>query len=85
MKYFDFVVSEVHDPRVKERMDAKAEGRRVTGSFRVFVPGELILALDGVSVGLCVGGEGYRCGIILDIKEMIQEVIWSKHGWPGRP
>jgi benzoyl-CoA reductase/2-hydroxyglutaryl-CoA dehydratase subunit BcrC/BadD/HgdB len=57
MKYFDFVMSEVHGLRIKELMDAKTQGRIVVGSYCVFVPEELILAVDGVSVGLCAGAE----------------------------
>ncbi len=57
MKYFDFVMSEVHGLRVKELNDARASGRKVIGSFCVFVPEELILAVDGISVGLCAGAE----------------------------
>ncbi len=57
MKYFDFVMSEVHGLRIQELMDAKAQGRKVIGSYCVFVPEELILAVDGVSVGLCAGAE----------------------------
>lgn len=57
MGYFDFVMSEVHGLRIKELLDAQAEGRKVVGSFCVYVPEELILAVDGVSVGLCAGAE----------------------------
>jgi benzoyl-CoA reductase/2-hydroxyglutaryl-CoA dehydratase subunit BcrC/BadD/HgdB len=57
MEYFDFVMSEVHGLRIKELLDAKEQGRIVVGSFCVFVPEELILAVDGVSVGLCAGAE----------------------------
>jgi benzoyl-CoA reductase/2-hydroxyglutaryl-CoA dehydratase subunit BcrC/BadD/HgdB len=57
MKYFDFVMSEVHGLRIKELMDAKAQGRNVIGSYCVFVPEELVLAVDGVAVGLCAGAE----------------------------
>ena len=57
MKYFDFVMSEVHGLRIQELLDAKAQGRKVIGSYCVFVPEELILAVDGVSVGLCAGAE----------------------------
>jgi benzoyl-CoA reductase/2-hydroxyglutaryl-CoA dehydratase subunit BcrC/BadD/HgdB len=57
MEYFDFVISEVHGLRIKELMDAKAEGRKVIGTFCVFVPEELVLAVDGVMVGLCAGAE----------------------------
>ena len=57
MKYFDFVMSEVHGLRIRELMDAKAAGRKVFGSFCVFVPEELVLAADGILVGLCAGAE----------------------------
>lgn len=57
MKYFDFVVSEVHGLRIKELVDARAEGRKVVGSYCTFVPEELITALGGISVGLCTGAE----------------------------
>ena len=50
-------MSEVHGLRIKELMDAKAEGRKVIGSYCVFVPEELVLAVDGVAVGLCAGAE----------------------------
>jgi benzoyl-CoA reductase/2-hydroxyglutaryl-CoA dehydratase subunit BcrC/BadD/HgdB len=57
MGYFDFVMSEVHGLRIKELIDAKKQGRKVIGSYCVFVPEELILAVDDVSVGLCAGAE----------------------------
>lgn len=57
MQYFDFVMSEVHGLRVKELLDAKAEGKIVVGSFCVFVPEELVIAANGISVGLCTGAE----------------------------
>lgn len=57
MDYFNFVVSEIHGFRVRELMQAKAEGRKVVGSFCVFVPEELVLAVNGISVGLCAGAE----------------------------
>lgn len=57
MSYFDFVMSEVHGLRIKELQDARAEGHKVVGTFCLFVPDELILAADAVSVGLCAGAE----------------------------
>ncbi len=57
MEYFDFVISEIHGFRIKELMDAKAEGRKVIGTFCVFVPEELVLAVNGICVGLCAGAE----------------------------
>jgi benzoyl-CoA reductase/2-hydroxyglutaryl-CoA dehydratase subunit BcrC/BadD/HgdB len=50
-------MSEVHGLRIKELLDAKQQGRKVVGSFCVFVPEEIVLALDGISVGLCAGAE----------------------------
>jgi Benzoyl-CoA reductase/2-hydroxyglutaryl-CoA dehydratase subunit, BcrC/BadD/HgdB len=57
MKYFDFVMSEVHGLRIKELMDEKAAGRKVIGSFCVFVPEEIVRAVDASLVGLCAGAD----------------------------
>lgn len=57
MRYFDFVISEVHGLRIKELQDARATGRKVIGTFCLFVPDELILAADAISVGLCAGAD----------------------------
>ncbi len=57
MEYLDFVLSEVHGLRIKELQDAKASGKKIVGTFCVFVPEELILAANGVQVGLCAGAE----------------------------
>ncbi len=57
MGYFDFVISEVHGLRIKELQDTRAAGRKVIGTFCVFVPEELILAADAICVGLCAGAE----------------------------
>jgi benzoyl-CoA reductase/2-hydroxyglutaryl-CoA dehydratase subunit BcrC/BadD/HgdB len=57
MSYLDFVISEVHGLRIKELQDAREQGRKVIGTFCVFVPDELIIAANAVSVGLCAGAE----------------------------
>ncbi|RLB29027.1 MAG: 2-hydroxyacyl-CoA dehydratase, partial [Deltaproteobacteria bacterium] len=57
MSYFDFVMSEVHGLRIKELMDEKAAGRKVIGSFCVFVPEEIVRAADATLVGLCTGAD----------------------------
>ncbi len=57
MEYFDFVMSEIHGLRIKELMDARKEGKKVIGTFCVFVPEELVLAVNGIQVGLCAGAE----------------------------
>ncbi len=57
MEYFDFVISEVHGLRIKEITEAKQAGRKVVGTFCVYVPEEIVLAADGVCIGLCAGAE----------------------------
>jgi benzoyl-CoA reductase/2-hydroxyglutaryl-CoA dehydratase subunit BcrC/BadD/HgdB len=55
MGYFDFVISEIHGLRVKELLDHKAKGGKVFGTFCLYVPDEIITALNGIPVGLCAG------------------------------
>jgi len=57
MGYFDFVMSEVHGLRIKELLDEKAAGRKVIGSYCVFVPEEIVLAANATLVGLCSGAD----------------------------
>jgi benzoyl-CoA reductase/2-hydroxyglutaryl-CoA dehydratase subunit BcrC/BadD/HgdB len=57
MEYLDFVLSEVHGLRIKEIQDAKAAGKKVVGTFCVFVPEELTLAADAIQIGLCSGAD----------------------------
>ncbi len=57
MAYFDFVMSEVHGLRIKELLDEKKEGRKIIGSYCVFVPEEIVLAANATLVGLCSGAD----------------------------
>jgi benzoyl-CoA reductase/2-hydroxyglutaryl-CoA dehydratase subunit BcrC/BadD/HgdB len=57
MDYFDFVISEVHGLRIKEIYEAKETGRKIVGGFCIYVPEEVVLAVDGVCIGLCAGAE----------------------------
>ncbi|HQA83657.1 MAG TPA: double-cubane-cluster-containing anaerobic reductase [Syntrophales bacterium] len=57
MKYFDLVISEVHGQRIVEIVEEKIKGKPVFGTFCIYVPEELILAVDGVSIGLCAGAD----------------------------
>jgi benzoyl-CoA reductase/2-hydroxyglutaryl-CoA dehydratase subunit BcrC/BadD/HgdB len=57
MEYLDFVLSEVHGLRIRELQEARSRGRKVIGTFCVFVPEELVLAADAIQVGLCAGAE----------------------------
>ncbi len=57
MKYFDFVISEVHGLRIEEILEAKKQGRKIIGTFCVYVPEEIILAVEGLCIGLCAGAD----------------------------
>lgn len=55
MSFFDFVVADIHGIRVKELIEEKKRGRKIIGTFCVYVPDELIIALDAIGIGLCGG------------------------------
>ena len=57
MAYLDFVMSEVHGLRIEELVKARTEGRKVFGAYCTFVPEEIVLAVEGILVGLCAGAE----------------------------
>jgi len=57
MEYFDFVMSEAHGLRIKELCDEKEAGRKIIGSFCVFVPEEIVIAAGCTPVGLCSGAD----------------------------
>lgn len=57
MEYLDFVLSEIHGLRIRELQEAKSQGRKVVGTFCVFVPEEIVWAADAIQVGLCAGAE----------------------------
>jgi benzoyl-CoA reductase/2-hydroxyglutaryl-CoA dehydratase subunit BcrC/BadD/HgdB len=57
MQYFDFVMSEVHGLRIKELIEEKKQGRKIIGSYCVFVPEEIVLAANATLIGLCSGAD----------------------------
>lgn len=57
MRYYDFVISEIHGLRVKELMDRKKAGKKVIGAFCLYVPEEIVYAADATMVGLCGGAD----------------------------
>ncbi len=57
MDYFQQFAADLHGKRIHELMEAQAEGRKVIGTFCVFVPEELVIAADAMQVGLCAGAE----------------------------
>lgn len=56
--YFDNMIAEIHGGRIRELLNAKKEGRPVIGTFCAYIPEEIVLAADGICVGLCGGSQG---------------------------
>lgn len=57
MSYYDFVVSEIHGVRPAELIQAQKDGKKVFGSFCIFVPDEIIFGADAIATGLCGGSQ----------------------------
>ncbi len=57
MGYLDFVMSEIHGLRIEELLQAKQQGRKVIGTFCLYVPEEILIAAEAISVGLCAGAD----------------------------
>ena len=57
MDFWDLVISEVHGIRPAELIAAQKEGRKVFGTFCVYVPDEVIVAANGIVTGLCGGSQ----------------------------
>ena len=55
MAHFDGVVHAAHGDRVQELIDGKEKGRKIVGTFCIYVPEEIALALDIVPMPLCGG------------------------------
>ena len=57
--YLDFVATNIHSGRIKKKRDKKdaGEATKIVGSFCVYVPEEIVLACDGITVGLCSGAD----------------------------
>mgnify|MGYP001223999006 CR=1 FL=1 len=57
MNYFNYALAEVHGARIQELQESKKDGKKVVGTFCVFVPDEVIFATDTIGVGLCSGSQ----------------------------
>jgi benzoyl-CoA reductase/2-hydroxyglutaryl-CoA dehydratase subunit BcrC/BadD/HgdB len=57
MNYFNSVLAEIHGSRIEELDEHKKNGGKVVGTFCVFVPDEVILAVKAIGVGLCAGSQ----------------------------
>ncbi|MCR4963401.1 MAG: 2-hydroxyacyl-CoA dehydratase family protein [Firmicutes bacterium] len=57
MDFWDTVIAEVHGIRPAELIEAQKEGRKVFGTFCVYVPDEVVIACNGIVTGLCGGSQ----------------------------
>ena len=57
MDYYNFVIAEIHGVRPQELIKAQEEGKKVFGTFCVYVPDELIFAANAIATGLCGGSQ----------------------------
>ena len=57
MDFWDLVISEVHGIRPAELVEEQKKGRKVFGTFCVYVPDEVIIAANGIVTGLCGGSQ----------------------------
>lgn len=57
MAFWDMVVADIHGIRPAELLEAQKDGRKVFGTFCVYVPDEVIIAADGIVTGLCGGSQ----------------------------
>lgn len=55
MAYFDDVIRGAHGQRVAEIIERRKAGGRLIGTFCIYVPEEIVLALGAVPVALCGG------------------------------
>ena len=55
MAYFDGVIHAAHGERVQELVNAKTEGKKIAGTFCIYVPEEIAMAVDVIPVPLCGG------------------------------
>ena len=57
MGFWDMVVADIHGIRPAELIEEQKKGRKVFGTFCVYVPDEVVIAADGIVTGLCGGSQ----------------------------
>jgi len=57
MAYFNSVLHGAHGGRIAELVAARQAGRKVVGTFCVYVPEEVALAVDAIPIALCGGSQ----------------------------
>lgn len=57
MDFWDMVIADVHGIRPAELIEEQKKGRKVFGTFCVYVPDEVVVAANGIVTGLCGGSQ----------------------------
>ena len=57
MAYWDTVAADIHGIRPAELVEEQKRGRKVFGTFCVYVPDEVVIACNGIVTGLCGGSQ----------------------------
>jgi len=55
MEYFDRVLHESHGGRIAELLQEKEKGKKIVGTFCIYVPEEIVMAADLIPIALCGG------------------------------
>jgi len=55
MGYFDHVLHESHGDRIAELLADKEKGKKIVGTFCIYVPEEIVMAADLIPIALCGG------------------------------
>jgi len=81
--YLDFVISEIHGLRVRRALERRSKAAKVIGTFCLYVPEEILLAADAVSVGSAAGADiGPPSRAVLPRNTLCsdQVVLWVQDG-----
>lgn len=55
MAYFDNVLHESHSGRIAELIEERENGKKMMGTFCIYVPDEIAMAVDVIPIALCGG------------------------------
>ncbi|MGB3340251.1 MAG: double-cubane-cluster-containing anaerobic reductase [bacterium] len=55
MAYFDNVLHESHGGRIAELIEERKNGKKMMGTFCIYVPDEIAMAVDVIPIALCGG------------------------------
>jgi benzoyl-CoA reductase/2-hydroxyglutaryl-CoA dehydratase subunit BcrC/BadD/HgdB len=57
MAFWDMVAADIHGIRPSELIEEQKKGRKVFGTFCLYVPDEIVIAANGIVTGLCGGSQ----------------------------